>query len=176
MNPFTREEMTITTRAPEWDDFDPENMEMPEFQVVAIEGDYEKYLEQRIPPFVQSQPHWYAKNLTSVELEPLLAVVLDAEEIKLESALYAHPTLGCGVEQFPDDFVARIKTADDSSLHTFAEEWAARMSTPEYTHSANGERLENDWTVEDALTILKPLVELARKQSDGQSMYLLMEA
>lgn len=176
INPFTREEMTITTRAPEWDDFDPENMEMPEYQVVAIEGDYQTYLQQRIPPFVQSRLHWCAKNLTSVELEPLVAVVLDDDEIRLESALYAHPSLGCGIEQFPDDFVARIKTAGDSSLHAVAEKWAARMSTPEHTHAVSGERLEDDWTVDDALTILKPIVELARKQADGQSMYLLMEA
>ena len=50
------------------------------------------------------------------------------------------------------------------------------MSTPEFTHSVNGERLYNDWNVEDTMEILQPLVDLAKQQTDGQSMFLLMEA
>jgi hypothetical protein len=176
INPFTREETTIVTRTPEWDDVDADNMEMPEYQVVAIEGDYESYLEKRIPPFVQSQPHWCAKNLTSVELEPLVAAAANVDEVRIESALYAHPSLGTGIERFPDDFVAHIKTADGTSLRSLAEKWAARMSTPEHTHSASGKRLYDDWTVDDALAILRPFAELAKQQTVGQSMFLLIEA
>jgi hypothetical protein len=175
IDPFTREEITITTRAPEWDDFDPAEMRL-DYQVVAIYGDYETYLEQRIPPFVQSQPHWCTNNLTGVELKPLVAVASGIEETELESALYAHPSLGAGIEQIPSDFVAHLKAADDSSLRAIAEKWATRMSTPEYTHSVSGNRLYNDWAVDDALSILMPIAALAGQQTGDQSMYLLWEA
>jgi len=167
--------MTITSDAPEWDDLSSADMEMPERQVVAGKGDYETYLEQRIPPFVQSQPHWCAKNLLSVELEPLVTTAIDKEEAKLETALYAHPSLGTEIEQFPDGFLLRVKDADDSLLRSVARNWAACMSTPEFTHSINGERLSDDWTVDDALRILESIAELARQHTDGQSMYLLTE-
>lgn len=175
-NPFTREEITITTRAPEWEDFDPRNMEMPEYQVVAIDGDYETYLEQRIPPFVQSQPHWCAKNLTSVELEPLVACASGVEKTTLQTPLYAHPSLGSGMNQFPEEFVTQLKTADNACLHSLASLWAARMSTPEHTHSVSGTRISDDWTIEDALSLLNPIAALVKRQSDGQALYLLMEA
>lgn len=175
INPFTRKEITITTRAPDWDDSDPDEMEMPKRQVVAMQGDYATYLEQRLPRFVQSRPHWCAKNLTSVELEPLVAAAMDMDAITLETALYAHPSLGTAIKQIPDAFIACMATANDSSLNALAEEWSARMSTPEHTHSVGGERLHDDWAVDDALHILKPVVELARQQLDGQSMYFLIE-
>lgn len=176
MNPFTREEVTITTDAPEWDDVDPNEIEIPEFTVVAIEGRYSQYLEQRIPPFVQSQPHWCSKNLTSVELEPLVASATEMEEPRLTTPLYAHPSFSAGIEQFPDEFVAHLKAADNSKLRSMAEKWAASMSTPEHTHSASGRRLYDDWTVDGALSILNPIADLAKQSNNDQSMYLLIEA
>ncbi len=175
INPFTREEMTITTRAPEWDNFDPDNMEFPDSQVVAIQGDYETYLENRIPQFVQSQPHWCAKNLTNVELEPLIAAATGSRDPKLASALYAHPALGCGLEQFPHDFTGRVSSASNDDLHTIAERWAKTMSTPDYTHSVSGDRLSDDWSVDYALSILNPIVTLAKQHSAGQSLFILIE-
>jgi len=175
INPFTREEMTITTCAPEWEGFDPDNMAFPAPQVVAIEGDYQTYLENRIPPFVQSQPHWCAKNLTNVELEPLVAAATGAPDTKVESALYAHPAIGCGLEQIPDDFIARVKPPSDADLQAIAEQWAKTMSTREHTHSVSGDRLSDDWSVDDALRLLNPIVELLKQHSDAQSLYLLIE-
>jgi hypothetical protein len=175
IDPFTREEMTITTREPEWDNIDPTTMGLLEYQVVAVDGDYNTYLEQRIPSFIQSRLHWCTKNLTTVELEPLVAIVEDIEEIRLEPALYAHPSIAAGIDQFPNSFVTHLKTADDSSLRAVAEKWAAIMSTSEHTHSVGGHRLYSDWTVKDALSILMPIVELARQQTGHQSLYLLME-
>ncbi len=50
------------------------------------------------------------------------------------------------------------------------------MSMPEYTHSADGSnRLEDDWSVDDALSILTPLGNLAKKAAPGQRLYLLLE-
>jgi len=57
-----------------------------------------------------------------------------------------------------------------------AQKWAARMSTPEYTRSADGSnRLQDDWSVDDALSILGPLGDVAKKASPGQRLYLLLE-
>ena len=176
VNPFTREEMTVETREPEWDDVDPNDMPMPEMGIVAIEGDYETYLQNRIPPFVQSKPHWCAKNLTSVELAPLVAAATGSEEKELETALYAHPSLSAGIEQFPDDFVTRLKSADESTLYAIAKKWAAEMSTPDFTHSVSGERIKDDMTLDEALSVVRPIADLAKKQENDQSMYLLTEA
>ncbi|MCE9527313.1 MAG: hypothetical protein K8R36_14800 [Planctomycetales bacterium] len=175
INPFTKKEMTIYSREPEWEDVDPNKFELPEMTVVAIEGDYAAYLEGRIPPFVQSQPHWCAKNLTSVELEPLVSIFTDSADAKLETALYAHPSLLSGIEQFPGQFLVTLRAAGKEEINAIAEKWAAEMSTPDYTHSMGGDRIQDDWTVEDALSMMTPIVELARKAKTGQSMYLLLE-
>lgn len=174
-NPFSGEEITVTTRVPEWVDFEPDNIEMPEVQVVAIEGDYQAYLEGRIPPFIRSQPHWCGKNLTSVELEPLAETVIGREDVEFDSPLYAHPSLGCGLEQLPEEFVMILQTADDSTLHSIAEQWAEFMSTPDFTHSVSGERIQDNWSVDDALSLLEPIAELVRQAKQDQSLYLLIE-
>src|SRR5690606_31638151 len=54
MNPFTGETMTISTRAPKWDDAAPDWMEAREPKVAQGMGDYPPYLESRLPPFVQA--------------------------------------------------------------------------------------------------------------------------
>ena len=175
LNPFTRQEVSITSCAPEWDDCDLDEMEMPEYQVVAVEGDYGEYLNGRIPTFVQSQPHRCTKNLTTVEMEPLVAAALGVETISLPSALYAHPSLGSSIEAFPDALVAKLKSMDNAAVQSLAEKWATRMSMPEFTHSVNGNRLYDDWAVDDALELLVPIVDLAKLQSPEQTMYLLIE-
>jgi len=169
-NPFTGEETTVKTREPEWIDVDPNDMQMPEIGVVAIEGDYETYSQNRIPSFVQSKPHWCAKNLTSIELEPLIAAATGIEEQELETALYAHPSLSAGIEHIPSDFVDRLKSSNESVLNSIAKKWAAIMSTPDFTHSVDGERIEDD------MGVVRQITDLAKKQENDQSMYLLTEA
>ena len=176
INPFTLEKMTIETRAPEWDDVDPDDLPFPDMAVVAIEGDYQAYLEQRLPPFIQSQPHWCSKGLTLVELDPLIGIVTGIDEKRLETPLYAHPSLGSWIAQFPSDFFEHLTAAEEAAITAVAEKWAATMSTPEYTHSMDGNRLSEGWTVEDASGILSNITELARRQEPGQSLYLLTEA
>lgn len=175
LNPFTREEVSITSCAPEWDDCDLDEMEIPEYQVVAVEGDYGEYLNRRIPAFVQSQPHRCAKNLTTVEMEPLVAAALGVETITLPSALYARPSLGSSIEALPDALVAKLKSMDNAAVQSLAEKWATRMSMPEFTHSVNGNRLYDDWAVDDAIELLMPIVDLAKLQEPEQAMYLLIE-
>jgi hypothetical protein len=168
--------MTIATNEPEWDDVDPSHIDLPQFTVVAIKGRYSKYLEQRLPPFVQSQAHWCSKNLTTIELDPLVAAATRIENARLKPSLYAQPSLSAEIEEFPEEFVVRMTAADDRELRAVAEKWAAMMSAPEYTHSVSGKRLYDDLTVDHALNILKPLANLAKQCRDGQSMYLLTEA
>jgi hypothetical protein len=175
-NRFLGEEVTTTSRSPDWDDVDPDSLEMPEYQVVAIEEDYATYLENRIPSFVRAQPHWCAKNLTNIEIEALGEAALDAE-VSLDSAMYAHPALGAGLLQLPDNFVAELKELKSPvAIEKLAAAWAARMSTPEHTHTMSGERIEEDWTAEDARRILDPLLKLVQEVSAGQAIYLLIEA
>ena len=175
VNPFTREEMTVETREPEWGDVDSTEMQMPEMGAAAIDGDDETYLHNRIPKFLQSKPHWCAKNLTSVELEPLVAAATGSQEQYLETPLYPHPSLSAAIQQFPNEFVARLKSADESTLNAIAEKWAAEMSTPDFPHSVSGERIQDDITLDEALSVVRPIADLATKHDHGQSMYVMNE-
>ncbi len=71
MHPFTKKKMTIETREPDWGDEHNSKPAIPEYKVVSIKGNYQDYLEDRLPPFVRGAPHWSAKGLTEIELEPL---------------------------------------------------------------------------------------------------------
>ena len=175
INPFTNEEESITTRAPEWEDFDPSEMEFPEPEVEIVDGDYQTFLEGRIPSPIQAKSHLCLKDLTNVELEPLVAATLNQEKASLETALYAHPMDSSALMQFPEDFLSQIQSSSDSDLNGIAVKWAKIMSTPDYTHSMDGQRLSEDWTTEDASSILAPIITLIKKQTDNQVMYLLLE-
>ena len=174
-NPFTKQMMEITTTEPEWDDLDPPEVEMDSPQVVAIQGDYEAYLGARLPAFVQTKPHWAAKSLTSVELEPLVASALGDESAKIECALYAHPSFGAVLEKIPDEFSQKLLAMDDPALASLAIEWATRMSVPDYTHTVAGDRIQPDWEPEMAASIIESIVGVLRKRSESDSPYLLTE-
>jgi hypothetical protein len=174
-NPFTRKEMEIFTRAPEWEGVNSGEISLPEYQVTSVTGDYEAYLENRIPAFVRSLPHWCAKNLTSLELEPLISVVTESDDAKMETPIYAHPSLSASVEQFPDNFISRLKETDEDARLQFAQEWSSEMSTPDYTHSISGERVSDNWTIGDAMGILSSICDLANQGMGGEKMYLLVE-
>jgi hypothetical protein len=51
-NPFSGETSTVETQEPEWADSDGAELTDREYQVVSIEGNYEDYLEGRLPSFV----------------------------------------------------------------------------------------------------------------------------
>jgi hypothetical protein len=173
-DPFTGEERQIITREPEWDEQETD-LSPPDFQVVTGHGDYQKYLESRLPPSLKELPYWASKNLTSVQLDPVLRAVLSEEGAKLEPALFAPPSQGKFIEVFPKEFPVVLSEADAERVNEFAWEWASTMSTPEYTHSVAGERVHDNWTVEDALVLLHPIVDLAKKFTQRQCMYILIE-
>ena len=102
-NPFTGEVSMVETREPEW----PEQAEAEldrNYRVVNIEARYEDYLESRLLPFVRACPHWAAKGLTEVEVDPLLKAAGVAAS--LECAMYSPRSLGA----------RRPATAADGSL------------------------------------------------------------
>src|SRR5262249_32279323 len=110
------------------------------------------------------------KGLTNVEVDPL-GELTDGMPALVE-ALFAHPSRSAQILVFRQSIVDEMLRAPKE----LAQKWAARMSTPEYTHSADGSnRLEDDWSLDDALRILKPLSELTKKGSPGQRLYLLIE-
>jgi len=176
-NPVKREirdffggKRTIETREPLWEDVVPGEEPVVECGVVSIQGDYAAYLDARLPEFVRKAPHWCSKGLTTVEIDPL-GELTDGKPA-LEEGLFAHPSRSANLMVLRPSIVDGILKAPQQ----LAQTWAARMSTPEYTHSADGRnRLQDDWTVEDALSILKPLGELAKKVGPGQRLYLLVE-
>jgi hypothetical protein len=168
-DPFTGKTSVIETREPEWPDWDDGEPDRG-YHVVAIEGRYEDYLESRLPPFVRARPHWAGKGLTEVELAPLLKAC-DVEG-SWEPAIYGPPSSGALVQQLPPEWLPRLDSLDQEAV---AGRWAMVMSSPEYTHSVSGEKLCEGWTKGEALELLRPIVELGRKASFGQRLYLLIE-
>ncbi|MDB5330799.1 MAG: hypothetical protein JWP03_1950 [Phycisphaerales bacterium] len=169
-NPFTKQLVTIETREPDWLDDDGGSV-IPQYRALSLQGRHEDYLEGRLPPFVRERQHWAAKGLTAVEFEPLLkAIDVGAE---LVSPIYAPPSSGAVLREFPPDFISKLIGSSRSEI---ARRWAAEMSSPEHTHSVAGTRLNNGWTTDQAAQILTPLASLAGKATPGQAMYLLIEA
>src|SRR5215469_16562986 len=70
-NWITKKNVTIETREPEWPMDESPASPFPSYKAVAIQGNYEDYLEGRLPGFVRSKPHWAAKGLTDIEIEAL---------------------------------------------------------------------------------------------------------
>jgi hypothetical protein len=170
-NPFTGETSIIETRAPSWPQ--AEDVPVREPQVVCIVGDFKDYLEGRLPQFVQSCPHWAAKGLTSAELDPLFEAL--GMSGSLECALYSPPSSAAVLEQFPRELISKLGELSGRALETIAKRWAVTMSTPEYTHSASGVKLNDGWSPEFAEELLQPIVALARRATSDQQMYLLIE-
>jgi len=167
---FFGETRIIETREPLWEDEATDEELDREYEVVEGEGDYAAYLEARIPAVVRMAPHWCSKGLTNVEVNPL-GELTDGEPA-LVDALFAAPSRSAHLMVFR----ARVVQEILKSPQQLAQKWAARMSTPEYTHSADGsERLEDDWSVEYALSILSPIADIVEKSSPEHRLYLLIE-
>ncbi len=170
-NPFTGETMVISSRRPEWADEEEESWdELPDVRIVHGQGDYNAYLEGRLPAFVANTPHVALKRLTNIEIEAL-AEAADVPT-ELESPLYAPPTKSDVLFELPADLVKQLV---DGNLNEIAESWAEVMSSPEHTHSVAGERIDDGWTTEQALELVELLAELARRATPEQRVYFLIE-
>ncbi len=175
-NPFTGETTAVLTREPEWPDGEEADLMERGYQVVAIEGNYEDYLERRIPQFIRDQPHWCTKNLTEVELKPLAEAVGLETSLDFDCPLYGPLSLGAVIQGIPPILCAKLLALDETDLVTVAGRWAATMSTPNYTHSVSGEKLSAGWTAEKAMSVLQPIVKLAKEAIGGKGIFLLIEA
>lgn len=135
-----------------------------------IVGSYSDYLEARLPDAVANAPHWATKGLTSVELDPLGAIV-DARP-SMQVALFGPPPQSCVIYEFRKEVLSAILASPDE----FARRWAAEMSTTVHTHSQTGVRVSPDWAIEDALRIIEHLRALMEESADSASLYLLIES
>ncbi len=169
-NPFTGQTTVIETREPDWPEEEMNDESLPEIQVVAIQGNYQDYLENRLPKFVRNCKHWAAKGLTEVELGPLLEAV--GTPRSMEQAIYGPPSAGAIVQQFPQQFAASLVSLEINSV---AGKWAESMSTPEHTHSVSGVRLSDGWTIDEARSALQPIAELVQSAAPNQRLFLLTE-
>ena len=172
-NPFTGKTTVVETRKPDWPpDHDAEEIGR-EYQVVAGKGNYEDYLESRLSSFVRAQPHWCSKDLTQVELTPLSQAA--GVEMSLECPLYGPPSLGAMLQQVSPSLCEKLLAFDFADLEAVARAWAMAMSAPEYTHSVTGIKLSDGWTTSEAMSLLKPIADLARQAVGEKGMYVLTE-
>jgi hypothetical protein len=84
--------------------------------------------------------------------------------------------LGDILQEIPARLCAKLIALDDKGLEAVAKAWAQIMSTPEHTHSVTGKRISEDWTTNDALSLVQPIAALAQHTIGGKGMYLLIEA
>lgn len=160
-NPLTGATYTEESREPDWPAGAAEEP-APTLRVKAIRGKYADYLDGRLRPFVRSCPHWAAKGVTSVEVEPLLDVLgLPAD---WEPVLYPPPGSGALLQQLPSGVIAALRTADRDEL---AARWAEAL--------AESELVDDGWTAAAARSILDPLAALAEATPARRRMYLLTE-
>ncbi len=169
-NPFTKQLVETFTREPEWSEEDsPFNPQ--EYRVAEIRGSYPDFLDSRLPQFVRDNPHWAAKGLSSIELEPLLTII--GVNPNLESPIYAPPSSAATLHESPPQWVPTLMQIDPREI---SKQWAAELSTPEHTHAATGAKLSDGWTTDQASQILNAIVSLAQTAASDQRMYLLIEA
>jgi hypothetical protein len=170
-NPFTGEILVIESREPDWPEDVVGSAPAQQYKVVCIQGNYQDYLEARLPTFVRRCRHWATKGLTAVELDPLL----EAAGIsgKVQDAIYCPPSESACVQQFPSEFADRIASLN---VEAVAEKWAATMSLPERTHSVTGVRISDGWNQKDTVNLLHAVMAISQSAAVGQRMYLLTEA
>lgn len=171
-NPGTGETSVIQTREPEWSADLGDGLDR-EYKIASMAGSYQAYLEGRLLPFIRGCPHWAAIGLTQVELQPLLHAT--SVQAPLESAIYSSPSSSAMVLQIPSDLLAKLGALDRSGLESIAEHWSKTLSAPEFTHSKSGERISDGWTLGNALETIQAVVSLARKSTDAQRLYVLVE-
>ncbi|XAM01513.1 hypothetical protein OT109_08960 [Phycisphaeraceae bacterium D3-23] len=171
-NPFTGEEKRTTSTEPEWKE--EENIVLSKHDVVGIEGDYLRFLEQRIPDSMRERPHICSKGFTHIEYEPLSSLL--GIEPLLEPAFYAPPSAGAIVLVFNDPFRQTLAEIDDDRTSDIAFKWAEAMSSPEYTCNRDGKQIAEGWAPEFASSVLEPLKAIS---TDGWRnelcLFLLIE-
>lgn len=174
VNPFTGESMEVETQEPTWETT-AEPIKPYKAVITQVGENYDEYLEGRTSGFVRSCPHWCSKNLTSIEIAPLVREAIGDGPL-LQVAMYAPPEIVAGLERFPAAFIEFLNSCTPASLQSLSSRWAAAISTPDYTHAIDGVRIKDDWDAAFALSLLEPIAGIARRAISGQTMFLLTEA
>jgi hypothetical protein len=156
--------------------FGPEDIaqqDYGQFTAMLLTGDYQKYLEQRMPAALKVRPHWATKGLSTVELNQL-AESLDMTA-EFDCPLYPPPPQSAVLEELPNELTQRLAGLRLAELDGVAARWAESMSQPSYTHSMTGARIMDDCTPQQARRMLWEIASLAKQVGTGQRLYLLTE-
>lgn len=170
-DPFSGKMVTRESDAPEWPDSpDPDNRAPT--GVAVRQGDYAKHLEDRLPAAIRAFPHWSAKGLTEIELEPLAASF--KVEPLLQIALYAPPSTDALLFRFDRRARDALASLGAAQLHALAKQWSVAMSDDAHTRVGNGTRLSG-LAAEQAAEYLRQLGALAKKAGKAGQLFLLVE-
>ncbi len=173
VDPWTKEVVTVETVEPEWPDEASAQPFVPTFDVMPMQGNYQDYLEGRLPPVVRDRPHWCSKGLTQIQLDPLGEACGLGRVLK--SALFCQPDLSSQLLQLHAGLVEILSSIEGRTLKKCAKRWAKLMSHRNHTHSMTGVRMREGWKRDHAMAILNPLQELAIRCDNGKAVYLLIE-
>lgn len=161
---------TIPSIAPEW----PEYAEVPLEQLGERRSSEEEFSESRLPAVVRDHPH-FATELIGTSPLTVLSDVIGASST-FELALCAPPIVSQQLVEFPEPMFSKLKTLDVNELPAIAGRWAEKLLPPDDWEPEEGEPVEEPWSVEFALSILEPMVGLAKQAEDGERMYMFVKA
>jgi len=164
-NPFTGKVTEFESFEPEWSD---DERAFPQVdRDVDLGGDYQDYLESRVPESVRPLAHLCLKQLTNTELEELHFVATGVRTT-FSMPIYSPPGSELILFQIPDELVSRLRGEE---LRKLSDAWAARMSEPEHTRKGAEQHYLQTSTGET----LEMLAALCGKRQDGESLYVLVD-
>lgn len=172
---LTGKVIMIETREPEWttDDIGEADDELPTVDVTRIDGNYQDYLEERLPAFVAARPHWCAKDLTEVELNPLGPAA--GFESAVVDALYGPPSAAGIIQRFRPELILKLASLDETGRAAVADKWAETLSGPEHTHSGTGIEVQAGCDISEARAMLDEILQIVNTAPSEAGLYVLIE-
>ena len=170
VNPFTKKPVT-------YDSWEPEEVfssqaalsKISAPTVVAIKGDYQAYLQGRLPKGVHALPHLAAKSVLSPHVEQLVAVVASRDKEALRPALFATASMetNATLDRLPTWGVDALANVDDGTISRLGD----TLATSEGWFSDEG------WKAADCAWLVRELRRVALEaRARGGDVYLLTEA
>lgn len=142
-DPFTGKSKTVMSDEPQWDEPEkagwmgralsalglrqPALAAPPAMTVVSVPaGDYDGYLESRLPAGVRALPHYCAKGITALEMEALGTAL--GVSPALQTALYARPPSPATLDRLDAALTSALASLDAERRRTLSERWAEALS------------------------------------------------
>jgi hypothetical protein len=172
INPFTRTPQTYDSWEPDEVLIQPSAAPStpPAPRVVAMQGDYQSYLRQRLPAGLHGLPLFPAKGVLSPHVEQLLAAVAGRAEEHLKPALFplgGSRATGKTLDVLPAWGAEALAGLD----HTASSGIGDRLAT------AEGWFADDGWGAADCARLIGDLRDIALKARETRrSVYLLTEA